>query len=103
MNLIVFYCRQCDAVLFPARYLCPHCGTSDWEEQVAEGGTIEEITVVRHRVGAQRGEDVHLATVRSTAGPVVIARLDEAMRPGAKVRLELDAAMRVLGHAESAH
>jgi uncharacterized OB-fold protein len=100
MKLIVFHCRQCGTVLFPARYFCPHCGVADWEEQVAELGTIEDLTVVRHRVDAQRGEEVHLATVRTMAGPVVIARLDGAMHAGDTVWLELDHAMRILGHAE---
>ncbi len=102
MKLTVFHCRQCGTVHFPARYRCPHCGAADWEEQVTEAGTIEEITVVRHRLGAQPGEEVHLATVRTTAGPVVIARLDGAMHAGDAVSLELDDAMRVLArHARA--
>ncbi|WP_051975362.1 Zn-ribbon domain-containing OB-fold protein [Cupriavidus necator] len=99
MNLVVFRCGQCDTVVFPARYFCPHCGVADWEAQVVEAGTIEETTAVRHRVGAQHGEAVHLATVRTTAGPRVIARLDKPMHAGDTLWLELDDAMRVLGHA----
>lgn len=99
MKLTVYQCSQCDKALFPARYFCPNCGGAKWQELVTEAGKIEEVTVVRHRVGAEGSKDLHLATVRTVAGPVVIARLDRVMHVGDAVQLQLDSMMRVLGHA----
>ncbi|MFD1554174.1 hypothetical protein ACFSHT_00845 [Paraburkholderia silviterrae] len=53
-------------------------------------GTVLAATVVSHRVGASEPGAVHLASVRTDAGPVVIARLDVAARKGETVSLEVD-------------
>jgi len=99
-TLTVFRCRACGEALFPARYRCPRCGAADWTDEAAPAGVIEESTVVRHRVGASGGSDAHLASVRTEAGAVVIARLDEPQRAGERVRLTIDDAMRVRARAE---
>lgn len=96
MILTVFQCKQCDATLFPARYFCPACGGAEWKERVVERGTVNESTVVRHRVGAQEGGDVHLASVATSAGPIVIARLDWTAQAGDDVSLSIDDANRIL-------
>jgi uncharacterized OB-fold protein len=98
MTLKAFQCRQCSTTLFPARYFCPACGCAEWGERVVERGTVAESTVVRHRIGAQGGSDVHLASVVTSAGPIVIARLDHAMQAGDEVRLEIDDAHCVIAH-----
>ncbi|TAL55969.1 zinc ribbon domain-containing protein [Pandoraea sp.] len=98
MELMVFRCRQCGTTLFPSRYLCPQCGADQWAEVPAGLGTIEQATVVRHRVGVPGAGDAHLASVRTSAGPMVVARLDQALPPGEVVTLTLDDAMRVLAH-----
>lgn len=49
-----------------------------------------ESTVVRHRAGEQESFPLHLATVRTNEGPVVIARLDAPVPDGTHVRLEID-------------
>lgn len=95
-TLTIFRCRACGEAVFPARYRCPRCGAADWTDEAASRGVIEESTVVRHRVGAQGGGDVYLASVRTEAGAVVIARLDAPARAGERVRLTIDEAMRVL-------
>ncbi|WP_321783826.1 zinc ribbon domain-containing protein [Paraburkholderia sp. J94] len=91
-------CRACAQALFPARYRCPNCGAADWASEAAPRGVVEESTVVRHRVGAQgeRGaEGVHLATVRTEAGAVVIARAEAPLERGASVALSIDEDNRV--------
>lgn len=98
MTLKVFQCRQCRATLFPARYFCPACGGAEWDERVVERGTVAESTVVRHRIGTQEGGDVHLASVVTSAGPVVIARLERAMQAGDEVGLAVDQANRIVAH-----
>jgi hypothetical protein len=55
-------------------------------------GHVEEITVLRHPAGG--GEalgDQRLATIRTTAGPRVIARLDVDAARGDRVALWVDA------------
>jgi uncharacterized protein len=100
MTLIVFQCKHCGTTLFPARYFCPACGGGQWRECVVVHGTVAESTVVRHRVGAQAAQashDVHLASVVTTTGPIVIARLNRALQSGDAVRLDVDEAGRILG------
>ena len=99
MTLKVFQCIQCGATLFLARYFCPACGCGEWSECAVERGRVAESTVVRHRVGAQDGGDVHLASVVTSAGPIVIARLEDAMQPGDPVSLDVDDAGRIVGRA----
>ena len=96
MTLKVFQCKQCGATVFPARYLCSECGGGDWCERVAERGTVSEWTSVHRRVGAQDGGDVLLASVKTDAGPIVIARLDRVVQAGDEVRLAIDEQNRVL-------
>lgn len=96
MTLKVFQCKQCGSTVFPARYVCFECGGAEWRERVAERGTIDELTTVRRRVGAQDGSDVLLASVTTDAGPIVIARLERAVRAGDAVSLAIDEQNRVL-------
>ncbi|WP_233862776.1 Zn-ribbon domain-containing OB-fold protein [Paraburkholderia adhaesiva] len=95
-TLTIFRCRACGEALFPARYRCPRCGAADWKDEAAPSGVIEESTVVRHRVGALGAGDIHLASVRTEAGAIVIARLDVPGRTGEPVLLTIDDAKRVL-------
>ncbi|HKT95299.1 MAG TPA: zinc ribbon domain-containing protein [Paraburkholderia sp.] len=97
--LAIQRCNACGDAVFPARYRCPRCGAADWKREPAAGVAVEESTVVRHRVGAQGRGDVYLASVRTQAGPVVIARSDTALREGEAVALVIDDAMRVRARA----
>lgn len=91
MTLSIFQCTECDHTLFPARYLCPNCGGADWRGVPFTQGTVTEATVVHQRVGQSNAGPLHLASVVSSAGPIVIARSDVALHAGDIVRLTLDA------------
>ncbi len=83
MSFHVFVCEACGRAVFPRRLLCPQCGGRGWREEPVEGGVLEAL--------ADRGE-VRLGAVRTTAGPLVIARVEgegEA-EPGAGVSLDAD-------------
>lgn len=95
----VFVCRACHAALFPARYFCPYCGGAHWMEEAVSSGTVLETTVVRHRLGVQDGNDIHLATVKTAPGPMLVVRLDGPTEAGTTVVLEIDDEMRILGRA----
>lgn len=90
MKLEVFRCAACGTTLFPARYLCPACGGAQWTKPVVSSGTVLAATTVSHRVGAREPGAVHLASVQTDAGPVVIARFEAAARKGETVLLEVD-------------
>ena len=85
-GLRVSVCRTCGRTVFPPRLLCPGCGGASWRGAPAGPGAVEEVTTVRHAVGA--GEvAVSLASVRLDTGPVVVARLDGEALPGDRVEL----------------
>lgn len=87
MSFQVFSCAACGHAVFPARYLCPACHGGQWRETPAPQGVIQETTATRHKMGEGRQEVLHLATVKTYAGPIVVARLDEAMAEQAVVDL----------------
>lgn len=99
MTLDVFRCADCGTTLFPARDLCPACGGAQWTKEAVSCGTVLAATVVSHRVGASEPGAVHLASVRTDAGPVVIARLEAAASKGERVSLEVDEDSRILARA----
>jgi len=97
MSVQIFRCTRCGATLFPARYLCPACGNNAWSALDVARGTVIASTVVRHRVGTGNGGDIHLASVATQAGPIIIARLEQAVQAGDVVSLTLDAQHRIVG------
>jgi len=76
-------CVECSHALWPPRPVCPYCGGVAFEPRDATSGTIEEAT--RHAGAA-------LASVRTSAGPIVIARLSAEASTGGAVELSWDAA-----------
>ncbi|WP_347556476.1 hypothetical protein [Robbsia sp. KACC 23696] len=105
MILQLTRCTHCDLCVFPARFLCPACGGATWRAQEGTQGRITEWTLVRARIGvdarADDGGPVHLASVETDAGPVVIARIDAAQWSdeqtidGARVALTIDETQRI--------
>jgi len=74
-------CVVCGHALWPPRPVCPRCGATEFEQRDASEGILEQAT---------RHDGVALASVRCSAGPVVIARLaGEHSRAGAAVELRL--------------
>ena len=81
MSLTVFACAACGRTVFPARALCPACGGREWREIDADGGVVQAATSVA---------GVHLAEIRTDAGPLVVARAPAPAAPGQRVRLDAD-------------
>lgn len=77
--LIIFVCVTCDHRMFPRRLLCPYCNDADFREHLADRGVLEEATT--NRAG------IPIGSVRIDQGPVVLARLQDVIAPGARVRL----------------
>lgn len=98
-TLEVFRCTACGTTLFPARYFCPACGGAQFAALAATRGTVIAATAVLHRVGAQAGGDLHLASVATEEGPIVVARLDQAAVAGATVALDVDTDNRIQARA----
>lgn len=76
-------CQRCEAVLFPARLLCPGCGGNDFGHASLNWGTIEQRTTL--------SDGTILATVLSDDGPRLIARIDDEAT-GERVSLTHDPA-----------
>ncbi|MBM6621983.1 hypothetical protein JTF08_10210 [Micrococcaceae bacterium RIT802] len=76
-------CRRCDAVLFPARLLCPGCGGDDFGRAVLDKGTVEQSTTL--------SDGTVMATVLPDGGPRLIARIYDTA-PGGRVALTHDPA-----------
>jgi hypothetical protein len=64
--------------------MCERCGGIEFDAQPAPDGVLEEATPT----ATPEGEPVTLGTVRTAAGPVVVARVVGA-RPGAVVALRM--------------
>lgn len=97
-GLVVFECARCATTLFPARYLCPSCGGAQWHERIAAHGTVIAATIVRHRVAAEHSGSVHVASVATDAGPIVIARIDADVQVGDAVSVDIDARQQIAAH-----
>lgn len=70
--LVVFRCTACEHAVFPRRLLCPRCGAAAFDEVETAYGVLEEAT----RVG------VAIGSVRTDAGPLVVARAESGVEPG---------------------
>src|SRR5262245_29483907 len=78
-TLLLHSCHACGHTVFPRRLLCPRCGAGEFRDVPAVLGVLEECTTNR------RGEAI--GSVRTDSGPVVLARLDQVIEPGMRVRL----------------
>ncbi|WP_031467816.1 zinc ribbon domain-containing protein [Sciscionella sediminilitoris] len=71
-------CLRCHHVHFPPRPVCPRCHGTEFGTVHAVHGLVEELTEVR---------EARIGSVRSEAGPLVVAALPADVEPGARVRL----------------
>lgn len=85
-GLGVCRCGRCEAFVFPARLLCPRCGSREWHDVQVARGVVEEATTVQRR-GSEDGID--LGSVRLPEGGVAIARLEGGATAGDDVSLEV--------------
>lgn len=90
MSFFVFSCEACGHAVFPARYLCPVCHGRQWRKTPVHEGVVQETTATRYKMGGSGQDVLHLATVATSGGPIVIARLDGAVDEGATVSLALE-------------
>jgi uncharacterized OB-fold protein len=74
-------CRACAHAIWPPRPVCPRCSGTTFSQRDAGRGVIEETT---------RSGETLLASVRTHAGPIVIARLEGGASAGAGVDLVED-------------
>jgi uncharacterized protein len=86
--LPIFRCARCGHEVFPARVLCPRCGSADWDSRTAAEGVVEQMTVVRRAPGEPSLEPVPIGSVRVGKDIVVVARLLPGVEAGAPVQLE---------------
>jgi uncharacterized OB-fold protein len=76
----VVRCVRCGLAAWPAPALCRACGSRDLRAEQADTGVLEETTAA---------DPVVLGTVRTDAGPMVVARVEDAAQ-GERVALRVD-------------
>jgi uncharacterized OB-fold protein len=86
-------CGSCGTGYFPIRLICPRCSSDDFRVDPVLEGTVEQTTMIRHAAGHAEWTPPHLATVRTTDGQVVIAKVDAALAHGTRVKLFHDGGM----------
>jgi uncharacterized OB-fold protein len=91
-------CSFCGHACFPARLLCHRCGGADWNSFAVRDGLIEERTMVHHQADAAAPETVFLASVRTAAGVLLLARLPREFERGTPVSLAVAAGGAILAH-----
>lgn len=84
MGLSMQRCRRCSHVRFPPAALCPRCHDPAHDITGVEHGVVEEVTV---QSGPPR---LTLASIRTDAGPIVIARLTAPTDVGDRVLITTD-------------
>ena len=72
-------CTRCGLAAWPRPAMCRRCGSPAFRDVPAPDGVLEELAVA---------QPATLGTVRTAAGPVVVARVLGA-RPGERVRLQV--------------
>lgn len=81
MSFAIPICAACGAAAFPPRALCPRCGGREWRTEAVEHGVVEHVT---------ERDGTGIAAVRTALGPVVVARVEAAVRPGETAALDAD-------------
>lgn len=82
-------CRHCGWTGMPPRDWCPVCARDCVGETRVLFGWVEQMTIVRKRVGPP-GTTVRLGSIRLEGGGVVLARLDPDVDKGQRARLADD-------------
>lgn len=93
-GVAVYRCRACGHAVFPRLLLCGRCGGGDWAEEETGEGVLEEATAVT-------ATKVRIGSVRSAAGPVLIARVEDEAEPSETVRLARDGDGAVVAYRDS--
>jgi hypothetical protein len=81
MSLRIPICAGCGRAVFPQRLLCPDCGGAEWRHEPVDAGVLEAAT---ERAG------VWVGFVRTSLGPVVVARVEGGHHRGAEVMIDED-------------
>lgn len=92
-------CEACGHAVYPPRILCPRCGGAAWKRRLAESGVVEEVTVRRPVLKRRQlpwgnwldQEATRLASIKTDAGPRIVARVPEGVAAGDRVVLSLQA------------
>lgn len=73
-------CDACQHVHFPARPVCPRCHGADFAQLISTHATVEQLTTLVD-------SGIHLATLRTDIGPVVVGRVAGDVQVGRTLEL----------------
>jgi len=80
-------CTQCGAGFYPARLMCPRCGSDTLAPDRVYEAVVEETTVVRYGTGQENFTPKHLATVRTAENQVIVVGTEGAVPTGERLAL----------------
>jgi uncharacterized OB-fold protein len=86
-GLSVHRCRDCRAIFFPQRLLCPSCGADQWAMGLMFDGIVKQSTIVRQARGRPDWKPRPIGTVRVADELAVVAGFDEPIPDGTAVKL----------------
>ena len=80
-------CTACKTGFFPARLICPKCGSAAWSQDEVHEGVVEQSTIVHHAAGQKDWEPRHIASIRTADGQMIVAGLEEPLPDKTRVSL----------------
>jgi len=86
-GVTIWRCRSCGAAFFPQRLLCPRCHGVDFDADRVTEALVEEVSTIRHMIGAADWTPRRIASVRTADGLVFTVGLRDESGPGATVAL----------------
>jgi len=86
-GVTIWRCKACGVAFFPERLLCPRCHGHDWEQDRVHQAVVEEVSTIRHMIGATDWTPRRIASVRTADGQRITVGLRDESGPGAVVAL----------------
>jgi len=86
-GVTIWRCRACGVAFFPERLLCPRCHGHDWERTQVHEAVVEEVSTIRHMIGASDWTPRRIASVRTTDGQRITVGVRDESGPGTVIAL----------------
>ena len=86
-GVTIWRCQGCGAAFFPQRLLCPRCHGAAWGEDRVHEAVVEEVSTIRHMIGATNWTPRRIANVRTPEGLLLTVGLRDESEPGDAVTL----------------
>jgi uncharacterized OB-fold protein len=86
-GVTIWRCKACGVAFFPERLLCPRCHGYEWQQDRIHEAVVEEVSTIRHMIGATDWTPRRIASVRTSEGLRITVGLRDDSGPGAAIAL----------------